>query len=85
MEKRKYWKVETGQYYPYFHNIQLENITSHKSRYLLHIDGFEDRVQAKDITIKNCQFEGVTEPEINHVVGAGNIKYNNVTVNGVRL
>ena len=80
----KYWKVETGQYYHYFHNIQLENITSQKSRYLLHIDGYEDRVQAKDIFIKNCQFEGVTEPEINHVVGAGNIKYNNVTVNGVR-
>ena len=80
----KYWKVETGQYYPYFHNIQLENITSRKSRYLLHIDGFEDRVQAKDILIKNCDFEGVTEQEINHVVGAGNIQYKNVIVNGVK-
>ena len=78
----KYWKVETGKYYPYFHNIQLENITSHKSRYLLHIDGFTDRVQAKDIIIKNCKFEGVTEKEINHVIGAGNIQYKNVTVNG---
>ena len=80
----KYWKVETGRYYPYFHNIQLENITSRKSRYLLHIEGFEDRVQAKDILIKNCAFEGVTEQEINHVVGAGNIQYKNVTVNGVK-
>lgn len=80
----KYWKVETGLFYPYFHNIYLENITSHKSRYLLHIDGFENRVQAKDIYIKNCQFDGVTEKEINHVVGAENIQYKNVTVNGVK-
>jgi len=78
----KYWHVNEGKYYPYFHNIHLENIKSHKSKHLLHIEGFEDRVQARDIYITNCDFEGITESEINHVVGAGNIRYKNVTVNG---
>ena len=78
----KYWHVETGKYYPYFHNIQFENVTSRKSRYLLHVDGFDDRVQAKDISFKNCHFDGVTEKEISVDKGTGNVKYKNVTVNG---
>lgn len=81
----KYWHVEDGPYPPYFHNVHLENITSQKSNYLLHIDGTEGKVQARDIFIKNCTFNGVVQPEINYVVGAEGIHFQNVTANGKEI
>ena len=81
----KYWHVKDGPYPPYFHNVHLENITSQKSNYLLHIDGTEGKVQARDIFIKNCTFNGVVQPEINYVVGAEGIHFQNVTANGKEI
>ena len=81
----KYWNVNEGKYYPYFHNIRFENVTSRKSRYLMHVDGFEDRVQAKDIFFTNCRFEGVSEAEVNILNGTGKVKFKNVIVNGALL
>ncbi len=78
----QYWYVYDGPYPPYFHNINLENITSKKSQYVLNLEGFEDKVQARDIEIKNCTFDGVTSPEINHIVGVKDITFENVSVNG---
>lgn len=78
----KYWHVNDGPYLPYFHHIYLENITSKKSQYVLHLDGFEDKIQARDIFITNCQFNGVTKPEINQITGVENIKFKDVTING---
>lgn len=78
----KYWRVDDGPYLPYFHNIHLENITSRKSQYILHLDGFVDKVQARNIFIKNCMFDGVESAEINKVTGVDNIHFENVKVNG---
>ena len=78
----QYWYVYDGPYPPYFHNIHLENITSKKSRYVLNLEGFPDKIQARDIVIKNCTFDGVTDPEINHIVGVEDITFENVIVNG---
>ncbi len=78
----KYWHVDDGPYPPYFHNIYLENIKSNKSRYLLHLDGFANKIQARDIFIKNCDFQGIIVPEINAVTGVSNIHFENVKVNG---
>lgn len=78
----KYWHVEEGPYLPLFRNIQIENVTSKKSKYLLHIDGYPDIIRTTDIFIRNCRFDGVSEREVNKIVGAGNIKYKNVYVNG---
>ena len=78
----KYWHVDDGPYLPYFHNIHLENVTSKKSQYVLHLDGFEDKIRARDIFIKDCTFDGVMKPEINKVIGVENIHFENVTVNG---
>lgn len=78
----KYWHVDDGPYPPYFHNIYLENIKSNKSRYLLHLDGFANKIQARDIFIKNCDFKGITASEINAVTGVSNIHFENVKVNG---
>ena len=78
----KYWRVDDGPYLPYFHNIHLENITSRKSQYILHLDGFVDKVQARNIFIKNCMFDGVESAEINKITGVDNIHFENVKVNG---
>ena len=78
----KYWNVNEGKYYPYFHHITFENVTSQKSRYLIHVDGFDDRVQAKDISFNNCQFNGVSEPEINILKGTDKVSFKKVTING---
>ncbi len=78
----KYWYVDDGPYPPYFHNIHLENIKSKKSRYVLHLEGFDDKIQARDIYLKDCVFDGVTDPELNNVVGVENIQFDNVIING---
>ena len=44
--------------------------------------GFEDKIQARDIFVKDCTFDGVMKPEINKVTGVENIHFENVTVNG---
>nr|WP_303211796.1 glycoside hydrolase family 28 protein [Phocaeicola coprocola] len=80
--EQKYWHVDEGPYLPLFENIHLENITSKKSQYVLHLDGFDDKSQIRNIYLKDCSFEGVEKPEINKVTGAENIRFENVTVNG---
>ena len=77
-----YWHVNEGKYYPYFHNIHFEDITSQKSRYLLHVEGMDDRIQARDIFFTNCRFEGITEPEVCKVKSTENIQFKKVYVNG---
>lgn len=77
-----YGRTYDGPYPLDFSNITLENIKSQKSRYVIHVDGKEGSTGVRGITIKNCDFEGVTEPEICHVVGAENVVFENVTVNG---
>ena len=77
-----YWHVNEGKYYPYFHHILFENVTSQKSRYMLHVEGLDGRVQARDITFRNCRFNGVSEPEIVKITGTDKIRYKNVFVNG---
>lgn len=77
-----YWRVYDGDYPPYFHNIHIENITSKKSRHVLSIDGLRKEVRMKDVFIKNCVFDGVTEPGINKITSAENIRFENVRVNG---
>ena len=47
-----------------------------------HVEGFVDRVQARDISFKNCRFDGVTEQEVCKVMSTENVKFKNVFVNG---
>lgn len=81
----KYWHVEEGPYLPYFHDIHLENITSKKSQYVLHIDGFSDKVQVRNIFVKDCVFEGVADSLVNNVTGADAVCLENVKVNGEEM
>lgn len=80
----KYWYTDKGPYMPSFHDIYVENVRSKKSRYMIHVDGLEGKELAKDIYLKDCNINGVTESEINHLVGVGKIEFDNVYVNGVK-
>ena len=79
----KYGNVNNGKYFPSFHNLRFENVTSSKSRFVMHVDGLEERILARDIYFTNCRFEGVTEPEVNILEGTANVRFKNVTINGI--
>lgn len=78
----KYERVMEGPNFPLLKNVYLENIECRKSRYGIFIDGFADRNQVSNIFIKNCIFDGVQKKELNRVVGAENVVYENVKMNG---
>lgn len=82
----KYWRTNEGNYLPLFHDITLENITSQKSNYLIHVDGDEaDKDQLHDITFSNCDFRGIISPEINHFKNIQRLTFYKVKANGKKL
>ena len=44
---------------PIVRNVQLENITSNKSRFGIKIDSYEDSENVYDIKVNNCTFNNV--------------------------
>ena len=77
-----YGRTYTGPYPLDFRDITIENVTSKKSRYVVHVDGTDDAVGVRNITFRNCDINGVTEKELSHIVGAENVVFENVKVNG---
>ena len=81
----KYEKVTEGPYYPLFENILLENITCQKSRYGIWIDGLEDHICVRNVALKNCKLDGITDEKTNSIVGAEGIFFQNSLFNGKEL
>jgi len=81
----KYEKVTEGPYYPLFENILLENITCQKSRYGIWIDGLEDHICVRNVALKNCKLEGITDEKTNSIVGAEGVFFQNTLFNGKEL
>lgn len=81
----KYEKVMEGPYLPVIRNINMENITSKESQYGIYIDGYTDKNQVSGVTIRNCQFDGVTNPQRNLIIGAENVTFTNVRINGTEV
>lgn len=77
-----YGRTYTGPYPLDFRDITIENVTSQKSRYVVHVDGRSEDIGVHNITFRNCEINGVTEPELSHISGAENVVFENVTVNG---
>ncbi|MBN1973341.1 MAG: glycoside hydrolase family 28 protein [Sedimentisphaerales bacterium] len=74
-----YGEGDTGQFIPTVRNINMENVTSKKSRYALSIKGYE-RSPITDVTLKNCTFDNVERE--NQLVGINNLVMENVKING---
>ena len=77
-----YGRTYEGPFPLDFRDITIENVTSQKSRFVVHVDGSDDAVGVHNITFRNCDINGVTEPELSHIVGAENVVFDNVKVNG---
>jgi len=73
-----YGEGDTGDYPPTVRNINLEDVTSKKSRYALSIRAY-DRSPATDICLKNCTFDNVKESNV--LVGVKNLTLENVKIN----
>ncbi len=74
-----YGEGDAGTFTPTVRNINMENITSKKSRYALYISGYEHS-PITGIHLKNCNFENVERPNI--LTGAKDLTMTNVKING---
>ena len=55
---------DTGQYLPTVRNINFENVTSQKSKYVLFLRGFDRRPSITDIFLKDCSFNNVQSADV---------------------
>ena len=72
-------------FYPTVRNVTMENVTCKKSKYGVMIVGYEDPKLAytvNNITVRNCQFDGVYNKPINQKGLAQDVKYENLMING---
>lgn len=74
-----YGEGDKGKFTPTVRNINMENVTSKKSRYALSINGYE-RSPITDVTLKNCTFDNVERES--KLVGIKNLTLENVKING---
>ncbi len=69
---------------PVVQNVIVENITSQKSKYGVFIIGLEDLENVRNITVKNCHFDGVTDGD--KITGlTSNVKYEKYYQNGKKV
>ncbi|MHC4542063.1 MAG: glycoside hydrolase family 28 protein, partial [Planctomycetota bacterium] len=74
-----YGEGDAGDFLPTVRNINMENVTSKKSKYALSITGYE-RSPITGIHLTNCTFDNVDRPNV--LVGAKNLTLTNVKING---
>ncbi len=74
-----YQDVEKGDYKPVVRNINLENVTSQKSKHALYLRGFDD-APITAVTLKNCVMENnAADNVVSNVKG---LVLENVKING---
>ena len=72
-------------FYPTVRNVLMENVTCKKSKYGVMIVGYEADSLAytvNNITVRNCQFNGVYDKPIHQIGKAQDITYDNLMING---
>jgi len=74
-----YGEGDSGKFTPKVRNVNVENVTSKKSKYALFLQGYE-RSPITDVCLKNCTFENVESPDI--ISNVKNLVLENVKING---
>jgi polygalacturonase len=74
-----YQDIEKGNYKPRVRNINLENVTSKKSKYALFLRGFDD-APIRDVRLKNCTLDNNASPDV--ISNVKNLVLENVKING---
>ena len=72
-------------FYPTVRNVTMENVTCKKSKYGVMIVGYDDPILAytvNNITVRNCQFEGVYDKPVHQIGLAQDITYEDLIING---
>ena len=72
-------------FYPTVRNVTMENVTCKKSKYGVMIVGYQDPKLAytvNNITVRNCQFDGVYDKPIHQIGLAQDVTYENLIING---
>ena len=67
---------------PSVSQVYMENVTCKKSDYGTLIIGRDQVENVSDITVKNCQFDGVQKEPVKITGKTRNVKFDNLTVNG---
>ena len=67
---------------PSVSQVYMENVTCKKSDYGALIIGRDQVENVSDITVKNCQFDGVQKEPVKITGKTRNVKFDNLTVNG---
>jgi polygalacturonase len=74
-----YEEADKGPFLPTVRDINVERVSSRKSKYALFLRGFEN-APIRDIKLTDCQFNNVASGNVlNHVQG---YKFDRVTING---
>lgn len=74
-----YGEGDSGKFTPKVRNINMENVTSKKSKYALFLKGYE-RSPITDVRLKNCTFDNVESPDI--IDNVKNLVLENVNIKG---
>lgn len=67
---------------PIVNNVNVENVTCHKSDYGVLIIGRDSLENVYDINIKNCKFDGVVKEPVKITGKTRNVKFDNLVING---
>lgn len=73
-----YEEGDSGDFTPSVKNVNLENITSKKSKHGIYLKGYE-RSPITDVTLKNCTFENAEKPNV--ISNVENMVLENVKIN----
>lgn len=74
-----YEEGDSGDFTPSVRNVNLENVTSQKSKYALYLKGYE-RSPITDVRLKNCTFNQIERPNV--IGDVKNLVLDNVVING---
>ena len=67
---------------PAVQQVSVEDVTCKKSAYGVLVIGLNNVENVKDITVKNCQFDGVTKQPVKITGKTRDVKFENLMING---
>lgn len=70
---------DAGPYLPIVRNIQIENVTSQRSQYVLFLGGYGREPSITDIFLKDCSFNNVRNADV--LSGVKKVVFENVKIN----
>jgi hypothetical protein len=77
-----YQDNEKGDCKPVVRNINMENVTSKKSKYALFLRGFGN-APITDVRLKNCALDNVSDSDV--ISNVKNLVLENVKINGNQM